>query len=435
MTEPLRPETNTYQDPRMRGFRTRTPVEEVVARIDRRVCALARESVSLSEAGGRVLATEVISGEEVPPFHRAAMDGYALRGEETFGADAYNPARFRRIGSSRPGQAFSGVVGSGEAVQIMTGAPVPEGADAVVRVESTRADGDAVFVVEPTPPGRHVGRRGEDIPSGIAVLPAGRVLRPQDLGVLSALGVSSPEVIRQPSVAILITGDELLPPGTPSRDARIADMNSVMLNALIVRDGGKALVLGPLADDRARLRETLAEAASHHDLLLVSGGSSTGPEDHAPSLVGELGELTVHGIALRPASPAGIGWIGEVPVVLLPGNPVSCLCAYDLFAGRIVRRLGGRSPDWPYRATRLTLSQKLVSALGRVDYARVKRQGEGQVEPLGHQRRLDPVEHHPRRRLRPDSRRPRRLSRRRDCHRLALRRLMNVDRPSDDNGE
>jgi molybdopterin molybdotransferase len=229
--------------------------------------------------------------------------------------------------------------------------------------------------------------------AGTVVLPAGRVLRPQDLGVLSALGIGSIAVIRRPQVAIVVTGDELLEPGTPAEGCRLADMNSVMLAPLVARDGGLARVVGPLADDRALLRAALVSAAGAADAVLVSGGSSTGPEDHAPGLVAELGELPVHGVALRPASPTGLGFIAapqgpeagtqaaRVPVVLLPGNPVSCLCAYEFFAGPIVRRLGGRPGGWPHRAIELPLAGKLASIVGRVDYARV-RIVKGRVEPL-----------------------------------------------------
>lgn len=369
------------RDPRMRGFRRRSSVEEVAALIDRRVSHLESEFIPLGAASGRVLASEVVAANPVPPFDRAAMDGYALRGEETFGADAYNPAPFRIVGRSRPGRAFEGTIGPGEAAEIATGAPVPEGADAVVKVESTEAEGATLRVVEPTPPGRNIGRRGEDIPAGTIALPAGRILRPQDLGVLSALGISSVEVTRCPTVAIVITGDELLPAGTPAEGHRIADMNSAMLAALVARDGGIPRVLGPLRDDREALRLAISEAAATSDAVLISGGSSTGPEDHAPGLVAELGELSAHGVALRPASPSGLGFLGDVPAVLLPGNPVSCLCAYDFFAGPIVRRLGNRPLSWPYRPVERPLAHKLASAIGRVDYARVRIGPEG-VEPL-----------------------------------------------------
>jgi molybdopterin molybdotransferase len=368
-------------DPRMRGFRTRTSLAEADALIDQRVGPLPAETIDFREAAERVLAGPIQAAQAVPAFDRAAMDGYAVRGEETFGATSYSPALFRRVGAVRPGRRCAIEVGPGEAVEITTGSALPAGADTVVKVESTQSEGDSLLVFEATPPGRHVGRRGEDIAAGTVVLPAGRVLRPQDLGVLSAVAARSVSVIRRPSVAVLITGDELLEPGTPAEGVQIADANSVMLAALIARDGGRPRIIGPLPDDRARIRDEIARAMREADALLISGGSSAGPEDHAPGLVAELGELAVHGVALRPASPAGIGFLGSVPVVLLPGNPVSCLCAYDFFAGPIVRRLGGRPRAWPYRPLALPLARKLVSIVGRVDYARV-RIVNGQVEPL-----------------------------------------------------
>lgn len=368
-------------DPRMKGFRSRMGVADVEAIIDARIAPLGSESISLVEAAGRVLVESLRVIEPFPPFPRAAMDGFALRGAETFGADTFNPAFFRILGESRPGVGFPGRVGPGEAVAIMTGAPLPLGSDCVVKVESTVVTSDRVQVGEPTPPGRNVGSIGEDLPAGLAIFAPGRRLRPQDLGLLSALGQASLSVVRRPWVSIVVTGGELLPAGTPPSGFKIPDMNSVMLHALVERDGGKARILGPLEDAREVIRSTLIEASRSSDLVLVSGGSSTGPEDHAPSLVAELGTLEVHGVALRPASPAGMGWIAGTPIVLLPGNPVSCLCAYDFFGGRIVRLLGGRARHWPYTPLDRPLASKLVSTLGRVDYARVRIQ-DGAVEPI-----------------------------------------------------
>ena len=365
-----------YRDPRMRGFRVRTPVAEAVAWIDGATESLPAESVPLAEAAGRVLAEAIRAEFPVPHFARAAMDGYALRGEETFGADGYNPAGFRLVGESRPGRGFVGRVAAGQAVRIMTGAPLPEGADCVVPVESAEERDGAVRVVEATPPTRHVGTIGEDLTAGTTALESGRVLRPQDLGVLSALGKGEVSCVRRPRVAIIVTGDEILPAGTPSRGQAIPDMNSPMLAALVRRDGGLPTVVGPLADSRDTLRDALIDGTRANDVVLVSGGSSTGPEDHAPSLVSEIGRLVIHGVALRPASPAGMGHVGETFVALLPGNPVSCLCAYDFFASRAIRRLGARSREWPYRTVERPLGAKLVSTLGRVDYARVRIENE-----------------------------------------------------------
>jgi molybdopterin molybdotransferase len=374
-------ESPPFLDPRLRGFRTRATVDEVLALIDARIGSLESEDVSLAEACGRVLAVPATARGPVPNFDRAAMDGHAVRGEETFGADTYNPALFRIVGRSRPGAGFRGQVGAGEAVEIATGAPLPEGADTVVPVEVSLVDGDLLRVVEANPPGRHVGRRGEDVEAGAEVLPPGRLLRPQDLGILSTLGMALVSLVRRPAVTIVVTGDELLPAGTPACGDQIADMNSVMLRALVLRDGGVARIVGPLPDDRDGLEQALRSAVDYSDLILVSGGSSTGPEDHAPGIVAKRGTLDIHGVALRPASPTGLGFLGDVPVVLLPGNPVSCLCAYDLFAGRIVRRLGGRPVDLPYPSLQRPLARKLSSALGRVDYARVRVIAD-RVEPL-----------------------------------------------------
>ena len=188
-------------------------------------------------------------------------------------------------------------------------------------------------------------------------------------------------VIRRPEVTILVTGDELPPTGTPAHGDQIADMNSVMVQTLVRRDGGLPRGLGPMADDRDRLEKALANAAGSADAVLISGGSSTGPEDHAPGLLARLGTLDVHGVALRPASPTGPGFVQGVAVVLLPGNPVSCLCAYDLFAGRIHPKLGGRSVDRPYRAIERALAWKPASSLGRLDYVRVRVVSE-KVEPM-----------------------------------------------------
>jgi molybdopterin molybdotransferase len=370
-------------DIRMRGFPSRTEVEAVVTLLQQRVAPLQTETVELPEAAGRVLAASVTAEAPVPGFDRAAMDGYALRGQETFGADAYNPLDFDVVGESLPARAFLGQVQAGQAVRIMTGAPVPAGADAVLQAEAaeevTVSERRRVRVREAVPPGRHVGRIGEDIAAGTVVLRAGRALRPQDVGVLASLGATPVPVVRRPTVALLVTGDELLPCGAKPRGHRIVDSNSVMLAALVRRDGGLPSVVEMLAD-RAEAIQAALQAATQ-DVVLLSGGTAVGVEDHAPRVLAALGELCVHGVALRPASPTGVGFLGRRPVFLLPGNPVSCLCAYDLFAGPTLRLLGGHGWEIPYRRRRLPLARKIASMVGRVDYARVQIRAD-QVEPL-----------------------------------------------------
>lgn len=368
-----------FTDVRMRGFAVRTEVADALRLLDERVQILPSESIPLVNAAGRVLADAVVAAVNVPAFDRAAMDGYAVRGEDTFGASIYNPLRFQIVGESLPARPCNVEVSRNTAIRIMTGAPMPSGADAVLPAEMAKQEGESMCATDPVPPGRHVARVGEDVALGSHVLAALRRLRPQDIGLLASIGIAEVNVLRKPTVAILVTGNELLSPGNLASGCQIIDSNSITLAALTRRDGGVPMPTRYLKDDLDAIRNAIQEASA--DVILVSGGSSVGKEDHAPRVVAELGELPVHGIALRPASPAGIGFLGDRPVFLLPGNPVSCLCAYDLFAGRAIRRLGGRNPDLPYRSEEKTVAAKMVSAVGRVDYVRV-RIVDGEVSPI-----------------------------------------------------
>ena len=379
----MRPFSRRADDVRMRGFAQRHTVVAVLAWLDEQLQPLATELVPLRKAAGRVLAASVISDVDVPGFDRATMDGYAVVADSTEGATAYTRLPLTVIGDSMPGSPFSGSVSMGEAVRIMTGAPMPRGADAVLPAEWVDVEGNGsslngVYALAAVSPGKNLGRRGEDIVSGTILLEPGRVLRPQDLGVLSSVGQGEARVVRRPRVRLAVTGNELLPSGSPPSGFHIADANGPMLSALIERDGGLVDFPGLVRDNHDAILEALQADA---DIVIVSGGSSVGIEDLAPMLVAQHGELAVHGIAMRPSSPTGLGRIGHRLIFLLPGNPVSSLCAYDFFAGRAIRALGGRCREWPYRAIRGRLNRKISSPIGRLDYARVKIVGD-LVEPL-----------------------------------------------------
>src|SRR5688572_9617092 len=369
----------------MRGFAKRHTVAQALGWLDAQLQPLEAESVPLGLVAGRVLASPVASDVDVPGFDRATMDGFAVVAASTEGAGPYSRLPLTVIGASMPGRPFDGAIRSGEAVQVMTGAPMPAGADAVLPAEFVEADanspaeaGHHVIAAASVSPAKNVGRRGEDILRGTAILDRGRVLRPQDVGILSSVGHAQVSVVQRPRVRLVITGNELLPGGSRPRGFQIADANGPMLSALVERDGGVVEFPGLVRDDRQAIVDALTADA---DIVIVSGGSSVGVEDMAPSLVAELGELAVHGIAMRPSSPTGLGRIGRRLVFLLPGNPVSSLCAYDFFAGRAIRALGGRTADWPYRSIRGTLGRKISSPVGRLDYARVTLV-DGRVEPL-----------------------------------------------------
>ncbi len=368
------------RDVRMRGFREQTAVARAIELLEQRIRRLGDEPVPIARSAGRVAAERVLARVSVPHFARAAMDGYALAGEATSGAAAGAPVELALVGASFPGRPHAGAIRRGEAVRITTGAPVPEGADAVLMAEHAEEaegrDGAAVVRVRaPVPAGKHVASIGEDVLEGAEVVPAGRRLRPQDVGVLASTGVAEVRVVRRPSVQILITGDELLPPGSMPSGACIVDTNSLVLTALARRDGVEDVAVAYVPDRREAVRSALAAAGG--DVVLVSGGSSVGSEDHAPLVLAELGEVAVHGVAMRPAKPAGFGFLaGERPVFLLPGNPVSCLCAYEFFAGPSIRALGGLSRAWPHRRTRCVVASEIASQPGRVDYVRVRVEGD-----------------------------------------------------------
>jgi len=246
--------------------------------------------------------------------------------------------------------------------------------------EHAELTGDQIQVLEAVPPGKHVSQIGEDIQKDQTLLKQGRCLRPQDIAVLASVGLKKIKVVRKPEVELLITGNELLKPGEQAGGVKIIDSNSVMLAPLIERDGGVLKDIQHLPDDRDLLRKHLSQSSA--DLICMTGGTSVGIEDHGPTLVDELGELLVHGIPMRPAAPTGFGLItgssdGNMKkVFLLPGNPVSCLSAYDYFVGRSLRLMGGRSEDWPYRTKMVKLATKISSQIGRIEYVRLRIENE-----------------------------------------------------------
>lgn len=379
-------------DVRMHGFAHRHTVEAALAWLDAQLRLIDAETVPLRAAAGRVLAAPVVSEVDVPGFDRATMDGYAVVADSTEGATPYNRIRLTVIGDALPGSPFTGSLRRGEAVRIMTGAPIPAGSDAVLPAELVDSEGSAfaasrlrrdqpdavIAAIDTVSPGKNIGRRGEDIVAGTSLLESGRVLRPQDLGVMSSIGTATVTVVRRPRVRLVITGNELLPAGSRPHGVQITDSNGPMLAALAERDGAVVEFPGLVRDNASEILDALQADA---DVVIVSGGSSVGIEDLAPMLVAKHGDLAVHGIAMRPSSPTGMGRIGSRLVFLLPGNPVSALCAYDFFAGRAIRALGGRSKEWPYRSVRGTLTRKISSPIGRLDYARVRVEGD-RVEPI-----------------------------------------------------
>ena len=358
----------------MRGFLKRIPVNTLLSLVRKHSSLLQSEEIPTVKASGRILAEEIISPANVPEFDRSAMDGYALNAEATFGATTYNPLMFKVLGQVTPGESYKGTIKPGEAISIMTGAPVPSGANAVLMAENAEFSNDHIQVIGAVTPEKHVGKVGEDIKKGQTLLHQGRCLRPQDIAVLASVGITNIKVVRKPEVELLITGNELLKPGEQPFGVQIVDSNSVMLTPLIERDGGVLSKVHHIQDSKDLLQKHLSETEA--DLVCMTGGTSVGIEDHGPILVDELGELLAHGIPMRPAAPTGFGLINGKKIFLLPGNPVSCLSAYDYFVRLSLCLMGGHSDEWPYRKKNIKLATKISSEIGRIEYVRIRIENE-----------------------------------------------------------
>jgi molybdenum cofactor synthesis domain-containing protein len=283
------------------------------------------------DALGLVTTRDVVAAEAVPPFANTAMDGYAVRAGDTAGAGPEAPVPLAVVGELPAGRAPTQAVAPGEAIRIMTGAPMPDGADAVVMVEYTERDGDAVRVLHAARAGDHVRAAAGDLAPGDLVFAAGTRLGPAHLGVLASLGFQEVEVVRRARVGVLSTGDELVERG-PLRPGQIRDSNRPMLLALVAEAGAEPADLGVARDDEALISRTLEDALVSCDAVLTSGGVSVGDYDYVKSALDRLGAMQSWQVAIKPAKPLAFGVVGGTPVFGLPGNPVSSLVSFELFA-------------------------------------------------------------------------------------------------------
>jgi molybdopterin molybdotransferase len=326
-------------------------IEEAVALIAERMPILADvETVPLDRADGRICAQDVRARNDLPPFANSAVDGYAVRHADLARAgETVLPLSGRLAAGAEPGaDAIAG------AVRIFTGAPMPKGADTVFMQEDVRAAGDRVSLPPHLKLGANTRPAGEDLPRGGLAIPAGRRLRPQDLALAAATGHSALAVRRRLRVALFSTGDELAEPGAGLRPGQVYDSNRALLAALLTRLGVEVDDLGIVRDDPAALKARLDAASGGHDLILTSGGVSTGEEDHVKGVVETLGRLVVWRLAIKPGRPIAIGQIGDKLFVGLPGNPVAVYVTLLFVVRPLLARLGGGSPEvpvsWPVRA-------------------------------------------------------------------------------------
>ena len=322
-------------------------VEEARERVLARFRPLAAEEIPLTQALGRVLAEDAVAGEPLPRFANSAMDGYAVRSADTRGAGPESPRTLRLAGAVPAGRVYEGVVTEGEAVRILTGAPLPDGADAVLQQELTRPGAGSVELLAEAPAGTNVRHPGEDVRPGALLVPGGSEIGPAEIALLAALGVHPVRVTRRPRVAILSTGDELAPLGEMPGPGQIRESNGPYLAAAVARAGAEPLRLGVARDREDELRARLGEVRAA-DLVLTSGGVSVGDFDLVKQILAEQGGVEFWRVNVRPGKPLAFGALGETPLLGLPGNPVSAAVTFELFGRPAIRRmLGCRQVERP----------------------------------------------------------------------------------------
>jgi molybdopterin molybdotransferase len=349
------------------------------------------ERVRIDDADGRVLAEDLVAGRDVPPFARALMDGYAVRAADTSEASAQRPVTLRLLETIYTGRAPTASVDAGTCAGIATGAPMPEGADAVVMVEQTAAEGAAIHVRQPVAPRQNVGRAGSDLVAGEVALRDGTMLTPAKLGVIAALGLTDVRVYARPRVAILSTGDEIVAPGGVLEPAQIFDSNTTALASAVRAHGGEPVIAPRVGDDRAALAGAF-DRCLDEDLVLFSGGTSVGERDFLLEIIEGAGTVVFEGLKLKPGRPTVFAMARGRPVFGMPGNPVSCLTNAYLLVAPMLRRLA-RLPPPSARTVLATLAGAVESPAGRhqIYPVRVEQsravpvfKGSGEITSLAH---------------------------------------------------
>ena len=330
------------------------------------------EIVSISEAYNRVLADAVVSPYDIPPFDRSTVDGYVVKAADTFGAEENHPTTLELVGKVNVGETPKVKVGKGTLAEIVTGAPIPEGADAVVMIEYTARRGNSILIRQAVSTSENLMKAGSDIRKGETVLTKRTVLTPHEIGVLAAIGSSKVKVFKRPKAAIFSTGAEIVEPGKPLTLGKIFDINAHALSAAVAECGGEPLNMGLVQDEAKQMRTALQTALRAADVVITSGGVSVGPTDIIPKVLDRLGKpgMIVYGIAVKPGKPTTIAVVNNKPIFSLPGHPTSALLIFHLFARPTILRMTGREEEEP-AIVKAVLSERLFQARGRRTYITV----------------------------------------------------------------
>jgi molybdenum cofactor synthesis domain-containing protein len=359
----------------MKPFKSLIPLEKALKILEGSVKPIDRtEFISIKKSLGRVLSEDIIAERDVPPFDRAAMDGYAVRAEDTYGANNFEPKILRKIDEIYAGEVSDKIVQIGDCIQISTGCKIPPGSDAVMMVESTEQVGAEVKMFKPVHPKENVSPRGEDIVTGSIVLKQGEVLNPSKIGALAALGIQKIHVYEKPRVAIIPTGDEIADLGSELKDGQVYDINSYTLSSIVEENGGIPIKFEIVPDKNEDIRAAIKNA-SEYDLITLSGGSSVGERDVLHGVIEELGTILFHGVQIKPGKPTLCGIVDGTLVFGIPGYPAACLSNGYRFLLPAVRGLA-RLPPRIGTTIKANISRRVVSSLGRSQFLTVKLEGQ-----------------------------------------------------------
>ena len=360
---------------KMTPFKELVSYEEALERIRKSIKPIDRtESISIENALDRVLAKEIVANMSVPPFDRAAMDGYAVKAKETFGASSFKPKKLKLAEILHAGASSNRVLGKGECVQVATGSPIPEGADAVVMVEFTERNDNDVKILKPVYPTANISPKGEDIEEGKVVIKAGEQFFPARIGALAALGRKKVEVYEKPRIAVVPTGTEIKEVGSSLEQGQIYDVNSYTLSSIINKNGAVPLRCKAVPDTNDELRNVTKNLLKQ-DMIVFSGGSSVGERDLLMSVIQEFGTVVFHGIQVKPGKPTLFALVAGKPVFGMPGYPTSCLINAYLLLVPAVRQMA-RLPPKTEKTMKARLAKRVASSTGRKQFLTVKIKGD-----------------------------------------------------------
>lgn len=355
------------------GFAKLTSLEDALKQLENIISLTSIEEIDTFNALNRVLAEDIYSKIDIPPFDRSAMDGYALRAEDSFGASPSNPKIIKLKGKVEIGESVDISIGVREAIRISTGAAIPQGADAVIKIEDTDIKANDVILYNSVTPSKNISRKGEDIVKGKKVLEKGIELKPEHIALISSLGISKVRVRKKPKISVFATGNELIESGNPWETNKIYNSNTPMISNLVKLYGGNVIRHSTLEDNKEKIRENLFKSVKDSDIIIFTGGTSVGTKDLLPEIMEESATILIHGVAMRPGSPILIGFKDKTIIFCLPGTPVAAYIGFLKFVGITIRKMIGCLKPDPRLEVYATLKKDVpVSSMGYIHHLRVK---------------------------------------------------------------